>query len=44
MKISKFDLTEVQPGIYTATDNDGTEGQWKCFTATGITSWWFATA
>lgn len=27
MKISKFHLTPQQPGIYTATDNEGTEGR-----------------
>jgi hypothetical protein len=27
MKISKFEMAEQQPGVYTATDNNGTSGQ-----------------
>jgi hypothetical protein len=27
MKISKFEMTQTQPGIYAATDNNGTQGQ-----------------
>lgn len=27
MDISKFEMTEIQPGVFAATDNDGTSGQ-----------------